>query len=134
MSDEIRAEQMWQAVRSLIRAGNSWKAKELLRTIFLAFPAHAAARSEYAAILYTDGEIDNALVHAAFAYKLNPELPGLPRRLGELYFLSGFYSDALECLEHATRTGDKDNEVTEKIVICKEILKTRREAQRYEGH
>lgn len=134
MSDEIRAERLWQTAKALVRSGSGWKAKEVLRTLFIAFPGHAAARAELSSILFADGEIDGALVHAAFAYRINPDISGLARRLGELYLLTSFYREALACLEHAVALGDNDAEVQEKISLCKEVLDAASMASSSETH
>lgn len=126
MADEIRAEQLWQVAREMIRAGQAWKAREVLKTIFVAFPSHVAARVEFANILKADGDIDGALVHCSFAYQLNREFPGLAQQLGELYILTGFYEEARVCLEKVVRDGNSDKDITEKLELCREIARQRR--------
>jgi tetratricopeptide (TPR) repeat protein len=126
MAENIRVEELWSIAEEFIKSNSPWKARDILKTILAAYPAHAAARAELAAIFQAEGDLDLALVHAVFAHRLNPDLPNLSRRCADLYFVSGFYEEALALYEDLVRADERDRAASQRLLLCKEIVDVRR--------
>lgn len=121
MTDELRTEEQLRLARSMVKSGNRWGAKTLLNSILDNRPDHAVARFELSELLMSDGSIDLALVHAAFAYELKSEIPGLARHTGDLYFLVGMYDRAGDCYRTALGREEGDSQTEERLAVCNEF-------------
>jgi tetratricopeptide (TPR) repeat protein len=122
MNDSLRIEEIWRAVRDLVRNGQGWKAKTLLKEMLAIAPCHHAARIQYAEILQADGELSEALVQCAFAFKHGAENKGLAARMGDLYLAGGMNREAADCYVDALKREDANDELLRKLERCRAVM------------